>query len=455
MNKLFLVSCIGRVGGSLSLLGSGAIIYMILSDWKRKSARPFQRLMLGMSIFDVIQSIAFVVNVTAFPQGTNIYGAKGNAHTCTIQGFLMVLGLSVPLYNSCLNIFYVLTIKYSLTPKKFAKFEPALHAVAIIVPICLAILNATQGNMAPRGTICYPRGKVPLSTILSIIILCLLICIISMVCICRTVITQQKKMERYRHEMRGESSTSRTRAAQDTDATIRQALLYALAFLLTYSFPIFGSIYLRGEAQRQLPFAIVILTNIFYPLQGFWNFWFYVRPGVQYVMVRCPEKSYFGAVQEVMCNPKSLTNDRRQPRRQRTLSPPGNRIDAVCVKDSGTTSPLFQTDDARSGVASTTGGLNVEVSLHDESEVETQRLPFARIGAHHIQKAPHGNEHKNIVIDGIIDMQNEILGSDGATRISMSDEDLEVPSRAQPPSNTQKRRVSLVQLSSILDEDLA
>jgi len=441
MNKLFLVSCIGRVGGSLSLLGSGSIIYMILSDWKKKLARPYQRLMLLMSIFDVIQSLAFVVNVTAFPQGSNIYGAKGNWNTCSIQGFLMMLGLSVPLYNSCLNIFYVLTINYSLSPEQFAKFEPALHAVAIFVPICLAILNAAYGNTVPRGTICYPRGKGPLIIVLSIIVICYLICIISMVCICRRVITQQKKMEIYRHRTRRKSSASRTRAAQDAEATIKQALLYALAFFLTYSFPTSGSIYLRGEAERQLPFVIVILTNIFYPLQGFWNYLFYVRPGVHHVMVRCPEKSYFGAVREVMFNPESLTNNRRQPRRLRTLSPLTDIIDTVPVKESISLSSLFQTDDVCFGVASATGGLNGVVNIHSESEVKTQGLPFA--------------EHKNTAIDGIIEIQNEIPVTHGATRINMSDEDLEAPSGAQPTPKRQSRRVSLVRLSSILNEDFA
>merc|ERR1740139_1178214 len=120
------------------MIASLLLIYMIISDRKRKLAKPFHRLVLLMSIFDVFQSLAIVISVAAFPQESNIHGAHGNARTCTAQGFFMVLGFAVPLYNSSLNIFYVLTIRYNFSPKRFAKFEPVLHTIAILIPLALA-----------------------------------------------------------------------------------------------------------------------------------------------------------------------------------------------------------------------------------------------------------------------------------------------------------------------------
>ena len=130
---------IGRMTATLSILGSSLIIYMIVSDRKRKLVRPFHRLVLLMSIFDVLQSVSMVFASAAFPKESGIYGAKGNTQTCAIQGFFMILGMSVPLYNACLNIYYVLTIRYGISPERFTKFEPTLHVIAILLPLYIAI----------------------------------------------------------------------------------------------------------------------------------------------------------------------------------------------------------------------------------------------------------------------------------------------------------------------------
>ena len=47
----------------------------------------------------------------------------------------MMIGYSVPLYNSCLNIFYVITIQYDITAQGFAKFEPVLSVMIVIVSV--------------------------------------------------------------------------------------------------------------------------------------------------------------------------------------------------------------------------------------------------------------------------------------------------------------------------------
>ena len=105
-NKQLTAICIGRVSATFSIVGSSLIVYMIVSD-RKKINQPFHRLMLMMSIFDVLQSATILVANAAFPKESDIYdysvessyGAKGNKHTCAIQSFFMMLGLGVPLYN--------------------------------------------------------------------------------------------------------------------------------------------------------------------------------------------------------------------------------------------------------------------------------------------------------------------------------------------------------------------
>lgn len=318
-NSLRIANLIGRVTSSLSILGSSLIIYMIMSDRKRKLDRPFHRIVLMMSFFDVLQSSAMVIGNAAFPKETNIYGAKGNEYTCGIQGFVMVLALAVPLYNACLNIFYVLTIRYSFSSERFTKFEPALHAIAILVPFSMAITFISRGDMYPQESVCVPSMKSYVFSIASLFVICFLICIISMVCICWTVISQANKMECYTtFGKKTNSPPIRSRINDEKKETIMQALLYASAFIFTYFFVIIGVLVARFNGRDHTPSALIILSYIFYPLQGFWNFVFYVRPGVKNVKKASPTKSYFEALRNVVFNPMSTTNT-NNPRRRQSL----------------------------------------------------------------------------------------------------------------------------------------
>lgn len=91
-----------------------------------------------------------------------------------------------------------------------------------------------------------------------------------------------------------------SRTEDNKNKTITQACLYALAFFLTYTFPFVGGIYTRGMDGVDPPHAVTLLTSIFYPLQGFWNFAFYIRPGVQRVMKSNPLRSRLGAIGDVV-----------------------------------------------------------------------------------------------------------------------------------------------------------
>jgi len=213
MIKLILPLVIPRITAALSILGSSTIMYAIISDRKRKFKRPYHRIMLMMSCLDILQSSAMLVSTAALPRDSNISGAKGNERTCDAQGFFLVFGgLAVLLYNASLHIYYALIIQYGVSPERFTKFEPVLHAISILVPLFIAVLNvAFHGEVARTVLVCYPRAKVILLTAGSIIILCFIICIASMVCICWKAISQAKTMQKYIFRVTTNTSAPRSR----------------------------------------------------------------------------------------------------------------------------------------------------------------------------------------------------------------------------------------------------
>jgi len=362
---------ISRTSASLSILGSSAIVYMILSDRKRKLDRPYHRLMLMMSSFDIIQSVALAVAVLAIPRESDFYGAKGNIATCKAQGFFLVLGgFAVPLYNSCLNVYYVLTIRYNISLQKFVKFEPILHVFSILYPTVLATILTADDKMVPvMAGRCSPRGSLFSLTFALTLGSCFFISFASMICICWTVISQGMAMKRYNF------GNGRNSFAQRRETTI-QALVYMLAFILTHTFPLIGFLATKEKVGEKPRTAFLILACILYPLQGFWNFLFYIRPGVRRVIRANPDISRLGAMRIfVFCRESALAGHIGSPGGRRLSTPvlPSNQVVRNDVSPS--TSPLFLSDDPHAGEITTVKGLNNVTEKGGETEAGTMGLP--------------------------------------------------------------------------------
>lgn len=115
----------------------------------------YHRLLLSMSIFDILSSCALFMSTWPIPADTPskiVYGAVGNQATCSAQGFFVQFSMGTVLYNATLSIFYLLSIRLRWSPQRVAqKAEPWLHAV----PVLFALGTATAG--VPLGLYNYAR----------------------------------------------------------------------------------------------------------------------------------------------------------------------------------------------------------------------------------------------------------------------------------------------------------
>jgi len=303
---------ISRSSSMLSMVGSSAIIYIIISARRRKLLKPKNRFMLMMSVFDVLQSAALIVSTAALPNDKDIYGAMGNNATCTAQSIFMGLGLAVPLYNSSLNLFYLLTILYNMNSTRFStKIEPFLHVFSVLGPLSSVIIFAALGYSEPVDSkACLYPGKTPRLGFFVLVVFSFLFCIYSMGSICWSVISQENRVRSHRF---ASSQTNRV-TILEVDETIKQALLYSLAFLLTFLFPMIHALIRLRNPDSTVP-TLSILSSIFDPLQGFYNFIFYVRPGINHVREIDSSKSFIGALKEVIFNAGIVSSSRNNPSR--------------------------------------------------------------------------------------------------------------------------------------------
>ena len=89
---------------------------------------------------------------------------------------------------------------------------------------------------------------------------------------------------------------------------IKQAALYFLALVLSFSFPM---IYFLITTLRSGTSVLVleILTAVFYPIQGFFNFIFYIRPGFNHVRKMNPSDSILKAIYEIVLNFEAISRN--------------------------------------------------------------------------------------------------------------------------------------------------
>ena len=84
---------------------------------------PYQRIMAGLSAYDVLlSSFFYVMGTWMTPRETGWWGAAGNVYTCSAQGFFLIFGyVGVSAYQALLSTSMLLTVVYSWTPNKFER----------------------------------------------------------------------------------------------------------------------------------------------------------------------------------------------------------------------------------------------------------------------------------------------------------------------------------------------
>ena len=268
------------------------------------------RLLVPMSVFDIIGSVALALSTTPIPKGSLCtFGAMGSKGTCITQGFMITLGLCVPFYNAMLCIYYLLIVKYNKKDHMIAKYEPYMHFVSISVPLIVAVIGLTKNLFNNDSILCWfadedtftidredTMSNVFLTSIylasfafFGVILLVIIYCMTNIYLFMKTL---EVNMDAYRfprsvqslvsRQNNRSSRTSNTRHSNKLQDTKKQATLYVGSFVLTYFFTII--LMTLDIFELPTPYPILLMQGIFHPLQGFWNFFAYIRP--RYIIVR-------------------------------------------------------------------------------------------------------------------------------------------------------------------------
>jgi len=328
------------ITGFLSLFGSSSAAYSILSDFENKGNKPYFRIFLGICIFDIIGSVSFIFSAIPSPKESGLYGAHGTTFTCSLQGVGIQISLAAQYLTALLMIYFLTTIRYTWSNKKFVKkCEIVGYTISIVWPSIFAIIGLTLTAFNPTQTGCfvntYPQGcdakgsgskcirgvsRFSIFNLLNVgipVVLCVVIMIVSCILISHHVWKTHRTMSKWRMEshmqthskknglyhdkgMRKESKKEHKSNGKLGQSTISLVMKQAFLYTFTYAISIIPGYLCTLIKNRSIDShsALVFLST--YPLQGFWNFFIFFRPRVLKLHQVCPnvplyKKLYYAA----------------------------------------------------------------------------------------------------------------------------------------------------------------
>eukprot|EP00546_Thalassionema_frauenfeldii_P014837 CAMPEP_0178908638 /NCGR_PEP_ID=MMETSP0786-20121207/8034_1 /TAXON_ID=186022 /ORGANISM="Thalassionema frauenfeldii, Strain CCMP 1798" /LENGTH=483 /DNA_ID=CAMNT_0020580563 /DNA_START=1 /DNA_END=1452 /DNA_ORIENTATION=+ len=295
-----------------------------------------------MSVFTIVNSAALVASTAAFPRSvsTTIYGAIGNQFTCSMQGFLLSLGVAGPLYGGMLCINYLLVIKYNISDDVLKSYEKYLHAVALIPTIsfalfgvfsdifhpslkmiCWAAYGCELDYVADPNSDCEPKNQLKSDIVkFSMVGLGLsgvIITLYSMISLYISVRHQSMQMKKYQswRAISQKASLNRVPRCKDdqrgpSDETFAQALLYVLMYLFCSIFVV------MAQFVKEIGFTLMILKAIFYPSTGIWNLIIYVRPRFVAIRKNRKKESFWWVMKIIFKGGNDYLKDQERKRKK-------------------------------------------------------------------------------------------------------------------------------------------
>eukprot|EP00980_Cylindrotheca_fusiformis_P017214 scaffold5297_cov104-Cylindrotheca_fusiformis.AAC.7 len=132
-----------------SIMGSSMIISMAFRMRKRRRWTPYTRLLIAMSMCDIVASITISIATFLRPQDTSSrVWAFGNDATCSAVGFMNQISFSAVLYNGMLSIYFLLTARFGFKNEYIASaVEPLMHVISIGYPLLTATAGSTMECM--------------------------------------------------------------------------------------------------------------------------------------------------------------------------------------------------------------------------------------------------------------------------------------------------------------------
>lgn len=283
-----------KITAFISISGSVFIIQDVLRDTKKRNESPYHRVMVGLSIADIIFSFAWVLSSWPMPKGTQMF-AIGSVATCDMVGFFHYLAaVSVQAYNCSLATYFFLQLKLNWTSSRMKNAEKWFHILPWSMGIILASCGLVVRAYGPAGVTCwlvstfityqgcgqsdsteqYCGRKSALYLafcILAINILAIAHIAIMMGMVYKHIVDIERQAEVYSFARFSSQKMNRMRSRR----VMIQGILYASAIFFAHDVPL---ILLVSFSNGSVYFSVSMYRVVVTPLHGFINALIYSIP---------------------------------------------------------------------------------------------------------------------------------------------------------------------------------
>lgn len=290
----------------LSVCASTTLIYMVMSQTRQTTTTSLDRILILMSLYDICWSIqACLQGFLAPPDVSQRATAWGNEASCNALGFFFQFGGAVFWYNGILSFYFMITIVYGWTERRFQKIAPYLHVFSFLYSFTTACLGLILGwyYTIDLGSGCwishYPRGcrgeecrSDEIGWIVAGYPTCALIAFV-IVSNLRIYCHVRRTMQRsFRHRV---LDTMNDTQSQRIKQVAIQCFLYVLAFWCTITPWIIirgldGVDYLADNESKIFP--LLIVNSLAAPSTGCFNLLIYLRPKYKTHRQKYPHQSF-------------------------------------------------------------------------------------------------------------------------------------------------------------------
>ncbi|CAB9499564.1 expressed unknown protein [Seminavis robusta] len=248
---------------------------------RRRRWTVYHRLILCISVFDLIMSLAYSFGSMPLPPETGIPSARGSFAACTAQGLAKQFGAFGFVYSACLVIYFMLMICYNYREEQIAAYhEKVMHGITIGLAFGTGMVGLAYQFFNPRR-----HGM--LGSRLSTLLGCQSNHDMYAGCQCRSLFAV------------GRDNTGILGAR--AEFSVRR-LLYQFR---SNTVSVIRLVDRANETNRLLNdlFWVYVLAVTFLPLQGIWNATIFSRPRYLQFRKRDPDGSCWYAMKQSIWNP--------------------------------------------------------------------------------------------------------------------------------------------------------
>jgi len=147
------------VNGLISAVSSSIIAIANLSG--EGLSTPFRRIIFGLSISDILQSICLIIGPLSVPQNIMKISSLDeyeNTLSCQANGFVLQVGAqAVVMYTFHLSLYYLCKLKYHMTEDTFKyKIEGRIHTLIVVLSLAVGIWGLPNFTASPMyRSFCY------------------------------------------------------------------------------------------------------------------------------------------------------------------------------------------------------------------------------------------------------------------------------------------------------------